>query len=147
MLRISGPGHGDTWEVVASVTMDHTGVLVLVHDHAELPVHTWNQEPWTWDRGDLCPRYTDCQQLRDETRPDSCISTSVPYTSGAIHYTILVLYYTTTISSTRCMTMYAIPVVWSGRSRATTLHVTVRPRPLILSHRDLTLHYLTTSIR
>jgi len=50
------------------------------------------------DRGDLqCPWYTDCQQLRDETRPVSCTSTSVQYTSSTIHYTTLVLYYPTII--------------------------------------------------
>jgi len=47
-----------------------------------------------WDRGDLCPRYTDCQQLRDECRP--AIMYMVQYCLPVVLYTIL-YYYTTTI--------------------------------------------------
>jgi len=40
-----------------------------------------------WDRGDLCPWYTDCQQLRDETRADTMYQ--AVYSIPVVLYTIL----------------------------------------------------------
>jgi len=58
---------------------------------------SWPRRHWTkWDRGDLCPRYTDCQQLRDECRPATVYV--VQYCIPVVLYTIL-YYYTTIISS------------------------------------------------
>jgi len=94
-VAVSGRGLSDTDPVV---------ILVLVHGHSDLlqdvvimsisrvlllhpclmlrPVHMDE------DRGDLlCPRYTDCQQLRDET---SAGSVHVPvYGIPVVLYTIL----------------------------------------------------------
>jgi len=46
----------------------------------------------TWDRGDTCPWYTDCQQLRDETSAVSCTRIHVGYSSREMQcYTSIVL--------------------------------------------------------
>jgi len=77
-----------------------------------------------WDRGDLCPWYTDCQQLRDETRSDSCTCTMHSIVVGRCT-DVLVLYYTTSISM----------------AMATTIHVPCDQDASHHDHRDLTLHY------
>jgi len=90
--KVSDPGYlarGRSWPPPGGSPLV---ILVLVHD-MKLPVHTWNQGAGAWDRGDLCPRYTDCQQLRDERRYRSVYM--VQYCIPVVLYTIL--YYYTTI--------------------------------------------------
>jgi len=69
----------------------------------------------------MCPWYTDCQQLRDETSADIVVLYSVRYTSSTIHYTILVLYYHHQ-QYQGMTTMYAIPVVQGSVVMGRTSH-------------------------